>query len=475
LHRLLKRQIKKSFGHLEFDKFDAQFLNFIDLIEHTYHNFDLDKKLMEHTLTTNTKELVELNHQIEHESEVRLKELIEQAPYGFILISEDGEISDVNQFTCNILNCKKNLLLTLTAEELFDKFEKLNFFQIRDKVLKSGENIFYEDNFTKCEGIQVPVELTIGKLVIRDKIHILVMFHDISERVAKYQEIERLSIHIQKLNEELKSKNKILEKDLEESIKKNFEKDQLLIQQSKLAAMGDMMGNIAHQWRQPLNTLAIAVQDIEEAYLFDDLDEAYLKTFVDLAMENITYMSKTIDDFRNFFKPSKQKEYFYLRESVDDIMKIVSAQLKNHNIEMIIKGENRKVYGYPNEFKQVIMNLTNNAKDAILENKIENGIIEINTGTHSSRFEKISVKDNGGGVPIEIINKIFEPYFTTKEGNKGTGIGLYMSKIIIEQNMMGKLLLENHENGALFTILIPSVEYSYKIIKQEKDKNNQYT
>jgi len=448
MHRLLKRQIKKSFAVKSFQELPDDITKFINLVEKTYESFDIDKKVLEHTIKVNTEELNKFNRELELDGELRLKDLIEQVPYGIIIIDYQGHIIDINQFACRVLGYERSDFMELTAFKLFDKFSKYSFVEIKNSVLED-KNLSFDDGFENYVGLRLPVEIATGKLVIKNSSHVLIMFQDIIERVqAENMELER--------RKEIEELNRSLEVRVQEEVLKNLEKDQLLIQQSKMAAMGDMMGNIAHQWRQPLNTLAISIQDIEEAFLFDDLNEEYISNFTKLSMDNIAYMSKTIDDFRNFFKPSKRKEVFKIKLSIEDILQIVETQLKNNNIDITLKGDDYKVIGYPNEFKQVIINLTNNAKDAILDNQLQNGRIEIEIEKYSDEFIKITVKDNGGGVPIDILNKVFEPYFTTKEGNKGTGIGLYMSKTIIEENMKGKLILENIENGAEFSILLPS-------------------
>jgi PAS domain S-box-containing protein len=452
LHRLLKRQIKRAWGFdLDVEKLEHKPLKrFIELLEKTYDDFDIEKKLLENTININTEELKALNTKIEIDGELRLKGLMEQAPYGFIIFDENGDIFDINKFACEVLGYDREELNNLRDHNIFEGSSQLSLEIIKERVLNYNEKISCDDVFFNFNKNPIPVEITAGKLVIKNKNHILIMFQDIIERI----QTERLAIQKQKEIEEL---NRNLEERVQEEVTKNFEKDQLLIQQSKMAAMGDMMGNIAHQWRQPLNTLAIAIQDIEDAYFFDDINEEYIENFIADAMENIKFMSKTIDDFRNFFRPSKTREPFKLADAINDILQIVSAQLKNHNIEISLTGENYEVMGYPNEFKQVILNLTNNAKDAIIDNKIESGKIEIKTLTYSTEFKEIQIIDNGGGIPENIIDKIFEPYFTTKEGNKGTGIGLYMSKTIIEENMKGHLTAKNIENGAKFRIQIPCV------------------
>ncbi|HIC10152.1 MAG TPA: PAS domain-containing sensor histidine kinase [Campylobacterales bacterium] len=460
MHRLLRRQINRVFGNGgDISNLPEKAKQLLKLVEETYIEFDKERKLLDDTISINTQELRELYKNIEQEGESRFKGLVEQLPYGLIIIGLDGIIKDVNQFACDVLEYKRENFLNMEARKLLKSFSKCSFEDLKVRIIDSNEKISFDDVFVNSVGKSVPVEISAGKLMIKHKPHLLIMFQDITERV----EAERLNAErtkqIEELNRKLEKLNKELELRVKEEVKKNLEKDQLLIQQSKLAAMGDMLGNIAHQWRQPLNTLALAIQDIEEAYIWGELDEKYIQDFTKLAMENISFMSKTIDDFRNFFKPSKQKEPFKLRDAVEEILQIVSAQLKNKNIKISVTGENYTVMGYPNEFKQVILNLTNNAKDAILSNRTDGqGEIKISIlPTSEEEYREVRVEDNGGGVPEEIKDKIFEPYFTTKEGNKGTGIGLYMSKTIIEDNMKGRLELRNKEDGAVFSIFIPCV------------------
>ncbi len=233
------------------------------------------------------------------------------------------------------------------------------------------------------------------------------------------------------------------------------EHEQLLIQQSKMAAMGEMIGAIAHQWRQPLNALAIMVQDLEDAFEFGELSKEYIDTKVSKAMSQINFMSKTIDDFRNFFKPNRAKVEFNPIKAINELLELISEQFKRHDIKININEFEQKVlvFGFVNEFKQVILNILNNAKDAILEHS-NSGAIDVYFEINENKF-LIHIKDSGGGIPEAIIDRIFEPYFTTKSDDKGTGVGLYMSNIIIEKNMGGKLKVCNGEKGAIFTIELP--------------------
>ena len=220
--------------------------------------------------------------------------------------------------------------------------------------------------------------------------------------------------------------------------------------------MGEMIGNIAHQWRQPLNALSLVIQNIYYAFEMNELDENTLKQAVNKSKRLVESMSHTIDDFRNFFQPNKVIETFNLYESISMSLELISASLKNHNITVHVDiDKTLTTRGYPNEFSQVILNILSNAKDVLMERHIDDAHIMI----HSKEIEGIThieIEDNGGGIDPAVINKVFDPYFSTKEEGKGTGIGLYMSKVIIETNMKGKLHVNNSQHGACFTIELNS-------------------
>lgn len=260
--------------------------------------------------------------------------------------------------------------------------------------------------------------------------------------------------------EKLISQEKKLNTELEEKVivetSKQKEQEQLLIQQTRLAAMGEMIGNIAHQWRQPLNALGLILQNLKFSYEIGELDEKMIDKSVKKATMLTENMSKTIDDFRNFFRPNKAKENFKINEGITKAVELIESTFEHNNIKLekdFVSSE-IEFFGFANEFSQVILNLLTNAKDAVLENKIENPLIIIQTKI-DDEYIYISIKDNGLGIKDEIINKIFEPYFTTKDEGKGTGIGLYMSKIIIENNMNGKIEVKNEQNGANIIIKLP--------------------
>jgi nitrogen fixation/metabolism regulation signal transduction histidine kinase len=271
-----------------------------------------------------------------------------------------------------------------------------------------------------------------------------------------------VSIRI-KTEVKLQELNTHLEQRVEEGISKIIHQEQILVQQSKMAAMGEMIGMIAHQWRQPLNAIGVNVQDLKDTYAFGELDEKYIEQIVDTTMNQVNFMSKTIDDFRNFFVPSKRKLRFDVKSNIGELLSMFIQVFNKSDIDISIKAEPDTLLfteGYPNEFKQVVLNIMNNSKDAIISKRNTGappptqGRIEIMIGNNKERDKiMISIRDNGGGIPANIIDNIFEPYYTTKE-KEGTGLGLYMSKTIVETNMGGTLTVKNAEEGAEFTMIL---------------------
>ncbi|MCK9607595.1 MAG: ATP-binding protein [Methylomonas sp.] len=264
---------------------------------------------------------------------------------------------------------------------------------------------------------------------------------------------QELESEVTKRTQELADLNIDLDKKIKEEVAKSKRQEALLIHQSRSAAMGEMIGAIAHQWRQPLNALGLVQQNLHLRYKLGKLDEAFMLSSMDKSDRLIQKMSTTIDDFRNFFKPNKQVESFNVKHIIQSTTELLEAQLKNNDIKLIINcDEDYIIDGLEGEFSQVILNLINNAKDVLIENKSEQPSIEISVHKKNDQITVVTVKDNAGGIPDSIFDKIYDPYFTTKEEGKGTGIGLYMSKIIIENNMGGTLHAFNDADGANFVI-----------------------
>jgi C4-dicarboxylate-specific signal transduction histidine kinase len=251
---------------------------------------------------------------------------------------------------------------------------------------------------------------------------------------------------------QLECLNQSLEERITATLAEVRQKDQMLIEQSRLAAMGEMISNIAHQWRQPLNNVGLIIQNMQMAFAAKDLTPEEMAKEVKDAMDVILFMSHTIDDFRNFFHQDKVKSSFSVQRAITRAIEFMAPGLKGNGIAIELAAEEPgDVLGYANEYAQVLLNLICNAKDAFQGRKIAEPCVGIRAFRENSR-SVVTVRDNGGGIDVDILPKVFDPYFTTKEKSQGTGIGLYMSKVIIEQHMGGRLTACNVEGGAEFRI-----------------------
>ena len=251
---------------------------------------------------------------------------------------------------------------------------------------------------------------------------------------------------------ELEVLNKTLESRIKKEVEKNREKERYLLQQNRLAQMGELISMIAHQWRQPLSSISSISAALELKTQIGNIDNEFIIENVKKIKNYTTYLSETINDFRDFFKEEKEKQKTTLVKIVKNSLSIIGDELKNNNI--LVKTDfnsNSEVCVYANELQQVILSIIKNAEDALVENEVENPILKISVYETRDRFF-LNIEDNAGGIPEEIKNKIFEPYFSTKLKKDGTGLGLYMSKIIVEKHCLGKLYFSNTENGAIFVI-----------------------
>ncbi len=242
----------------------------------------------------------------------------------------------------------------------------------------------------------------------------------------------------------------IYEKDLKEkvneAVEKNKQQQLLILHQSRLAQMGEMISMIAHQWRQPLAAIGATSASLELKASLNKLNNDEVRRKAHDISSFSQHLSKTIDDFRDFFKPNKGK--------IETTYEIIKVSINNKNIKLLQNMKSHEAFTtYPNQIKQVVLNLIRNAEEALLEKTIKNPTITIETYTKGDTYI-LEVSDNAGGIPENIINKIFDPYFSTKIKKDGTGLGLYMSKTIIEEHCGGTLSAINSGNGALFKIVL---------------------
>ncbi len=274
----------------------------------------------------------------------------------------------------------------------------------------------------------------------------------ISEELALAIKNKQAEENLQKAHKELKELHKGLEIKVKKAVKELREKDNIIYQQSRLASMGEMISNIAHHWRQPITAVGAIVQNYEDVYEDGRLDLEYLEEHSEIVMDILTKMSRTIDNFRFFFKPDKAKKNFDIREIILKTLKFLDSSFKYSKITVSSNlAEDCIINGFPNEYSQVLLIVLANAKDELVEREIKDRKITILLEKIEDKVV-VTISDNAGGITKEVLPKVFEPYFTTKEQGKGTGIGLYMAKMIIERNMAGKLTTRNLKDGAEFRI-----------------------
>ena len=279
--------------------------------------------------------------------------------------------------------------------------------------------------------------------------------------------INRVFKHYQKevesRRDELEELNSSLELKVSREVAAHREKDKMLTQSAKMAEMGDMLSMIAHQWRQPLNQMSYVVMNIESAYEYEELTKDYLDTKVKEANELLEFMSVTIDDFRNYFAPDKTKTDVFINDVLTQAIALIKKTLESENITLELNfNSTREIAIYKNEFIQVVLNLVKNARDVLRDKNIENPKLTITTSENDEKVI-VSFKDNGGGIEEGIMEKIFEPYFSTKDEKNGTGLGLYMSKMIIEEHMNAHLSVVNGSEGAEFSVEIPTYESGHSV------------
>jgi PAS domain S-box-containing protein len=319
---------------------------------------------------------------------------------------------------------------------------------VRERIERqlSGETApLIEEQIVRLDGAIVDVEVAASPFMTDEGMAIQVILRDITER----KRAEEVLLERQRQLEEL---NRTLEIRVDEETRKNREKDFLLIHQSRQAEMGEMINIIAHQWRQPLNTIGLYAQLLTETYRHGELDVECLEDTVRNILKLLKHMSQTIEDFKNFLKPGRGRMQFNIKETIAGVYALIAESFKAHGIRVDIEGDGELVVtGYPNEYAQAVMNILNNAKDALVERMVREPRVGVRVARDGDR-SVVTIADNAGGIAEKLLDRIFEPYFTTRECSRGTGIGLYMSQAIIVKNMHGRLSVRNTSEGAEFRI-----------------------
>lgn len=278
-------------------------------------------------------------------------------------------------------------------------------------------------------------------------IKVIGTMQDITSNFLVKKALEESRAQLTQINEEL-------EKRVKEELEKSRDKDHLLIQQSRSAVLGEMIGNIAHQWRQPLNEVSLLINDLEDAYSFGMLNKAYFEKTTEIVYRRLKYMSDTINDFSKMHTDDFKKEAFSPKERIKKLIQFTAGTIKKNKIQIrFMCNDDFEVQGYPNMLSHILLNLLNNSRDILVERSIKRPKIWIKLEKNESNY-CIRVLDNGKGIDKDVIDKIFDPYFTTKDKKRGSGLGLYMTKSMVEKQMHGQIQVQNQRDGAEFKITL---------------------
>ena len=371
---------------------------------------------------------------------------------------EDGRILDANVAATRAYGYDLEEMLALRLQDL--RPDANSTLALSQMAQADASGILFETEHRCKDGSSIPVEVSSQGATVDGCRTIISVVRDISKRKEAEQALQgayaELEQRVADRTEELSRALDDLQAQTDERLRvveELREKERMLAQQSRQAAMGEMIGNIAHQWRQPLNALGLTVQQLPLFHQLGELNREVLDTSVRKSMKLIKHMSRTIDDFRDFFSPDKEKSEFSVHQAVSKTVELVKDSFTERRIALEITCRDEPVaFGYPNEYSQVLLNILINARDAFDAHPVAEPLIRIEVAADRGKAV-VTVTDNAGGIPSEILDNIFDPYFSTK-GLQGTGIGLYMSKTIIERNMRGALSVQNTGAGAEFRIAI---------------------
>jgi len=401
----------------------------IIILAFIYRQYILNKsnKNLQRIVEDKTKDLKKLNKNLQKKVEEKTKEqtlLIESLPIAIQGYNKNREVVYWNKKSEEIYGYSSKEAINKQLEDLIIP----DF--MKDDVIKANNNWYYND--IAIPSAELPLIRKDGSTVLVYSSHIMIK-DEFNNQTMFCMDID-LTIQ-----------------------KKLQENDKVLAEQSKMASMGDMIGNIAHQWRQPLSVISTAASGIQISKDLNTLTDKEENKLLEIIVKNTKFLSETIDTFRDYIKEKKELKEVILQDRINIVINIVIATLKNNHIELINNIDNKeliKITIVIGELSQVIINLINNAKDVLLENNVDKPFVKIDLIKKEDKVI-ITVEDNGGGIPDDIFTKIFDPYFTTKHQSIGTGLGLHMSKDIIEKSLNGRLYAKNINDGVVFSIELP--------------------
>ena len=421
------------------------------------------------------------NFQVQVAKEIIATEALDESIDTIVINDIDGtEIVSVGKEKLLLKrnkSCRKSVDLKFEGEKIASVIVYHNHNKIESTKLYMIENIIIKTIIILIL-LQLLMSFLVNKFIIsniiklqnniiafaKDKNSISNITVDTNDEIGfLFNEFEKMKASLKESWESLNKINENLESKVQEELSKNEVIQAQLHKSEKMAAMGEMIGNIAHQWRQPLSVISTAATGLAVQKEYGILtDESFYKSCEDIN-QNAQYLSKTIDDFKNFIKGDRTKKEFNIEDSINSFLNLVSAPITNDEITIVLDYEKDiTIASYENELIQCLINIFNNSKDALVENISENRIFKISTKLKNEKLQ-IEIQDNGKGIPSDIIDKVFEAYITTKHQSQGTGLGLNMTYNLIVDGMDGNIIVSNEEfeynnityYGARFTITLP--------------------
>lgn len=443
-----EKNLKDFFPNLNANKLKRKISTSLALNSPTFYNTEINKFLLDIKCTNVSSKFFDNMQQAITITPYNLEESI-----VFVYIYDTTQLSESNFKLSQVSNDLEN-----RNNELLNSQEQLqtSYYEIELLLNTTMEAIFlFEDDVCKKVN-QKAIELFSyknEKEIINSSLEDLILSSSFDIKNKSFDKAFELEM-ITKENKEFSALIQIKNISLN---KKNIKvitildiselklKDKLLAEQSKMAAMGEMIENIAHQWRQPLSTISTAASGIRIQKEFGILKDKTFYESTDMIIKSAKYLSQTIDDFKNFILGDKKKVHFNISDNLKKNLSLLDPVLKTNQIKIVYKCENNiEIFNYPNELTQAILNIITNSKDALVYENITNKYIFINVFVINKKL-CIEIKDNANGIDSKIIQKVFEPYFTTKHKKQGTGLGLYMTHQLIELSMKGTIELSNEE------------------------------
>jgi len=434
-------------------KLDKSFVNHPNMIEDKLllTQFDAHKKYLKNLYPF-------LNIKVVEDRNKMIDMLLDGQAYAIIAIDEQSDYL-IDKYGYGKLKINGFLAKDMPVDvSIGVQEENSTLYSIIEKVLSSisyaeMHEIIHSWRITRYQSV-VDYSLTIKILVIMFLIFLIMAYY---HKKLKNFNVE-LEYIVNEKTKELRKINESLEEKVAQKVDELLEKDEILTRQSKQAVMGEMISMIAHQWRQPLNTITLNISNLQIKQMMGQrIEDEFLTHTLDEISETIVYLSETVDDFKTYFHPDKEKNSVEVDDVINKAINFVSSRAKVANVEILfIEKSFCKMEVYQNELIQVLLNILNNAIDAYILIEKEEKTIEVYAKKEDDTLV-ICIKDEAGGIKAENIHKLFEPYFSTK-GKNGTGLGLYMSQMIIEKQFNGKIEVDSFESTSKFTIKIPIIE-----------------